>query len=107
MMPSGKKKAMADTENYSFMEVSLDKVRNRHELRVIGSMREQIDKQQDFCGCPICIEDVYAAAMNAIPPHYVQAGSMILNKNVPSELDIQRAVSDAYDMVRIRPNHPE
>jgi hypothetical protein len=53
------------------------------------------------------VEDVYAIALNDLPAHYVQNGSLVFRRQPPSDEDIQRAVADALDKVRVRPNHPE
>ncbi|NIP71643.1 MAG: late competence development ComFB family protein [Gammaproteobacteria bacterium] len=97
---------MADTQ-YQFGEVALGTIRNRQEKRVIASMHEQAPSVEGFCGCRLCVEDVYAISLNSLPAHYVQAGSMVLQKTPPSEEDVRRAVADAFDKVRVRPNHPQ
>ena len=74
---------------------------------VVAAMRELIPAVQDFCGCRLCVEDVYAIALNSLPAHYVQSGSLVLRRAPPSDDDVQRAVADALDRVRVRPNHPD
>jgi len=97
---------MAD-DRYRYNDFTLDKIRNRQEARVVASMRDLLPGAEDFCGCRLCVEDVYAIALNELPSHYVQSGSMVLRKNPPTDEDIRRAVQDALDKVRVRPNHPE
>lgn len=97
---------MAD-DRYQVYDISLEKVRNRQEARVVTAMRTLLPQAEDFCGCRLCVEDVYAIALNALPAHYVQSGSMVLRKEPPSVQDIERAVGDALDKVRVRPNHPD
>lgn len=92
-------------EKYMINDISLDHVRNRHEIIVLGVMREKLPGEKDFCGCNLCLEDVYAVAMNTLPAHYVQRSSIILNKEPPSDADIARTVEDAIDKVKVRPNH--
>ena len=92
---------------YIIGETNLEHVRNRHETRVIDTMRDLVSDTEDFCGCRICLEDVFAVAMNGLPAHYVQSASIVLKKMPPSEQDISRAVADAIGVVRVRPNHPE
>lgn len=106
MMPSQLKNAIAD-EKYKFNKYSLDKVRNRQEARVIDTMEQLLSGAGEFCGCRLCVEDVYAISLNAVPAHYVQAGSMILRQQPPSQQDLARVVQDAIDKVKVRPNHPE
>lgn len=92
---------------YIVGDTSLEHVRNRHEIRVIEVMDAMISETEGFCGCRICLEDVFAVAMNTLPAHYVQSASIVLKKMPPSEQDISRAVADAIGIVRVRPNHPD
>lgn len=94
-------------ERYLYNDFSLAGIRNRHEPRVVEAMRELLPAADDFCGCRLCVEDVYAMALNLLPAHYVQSGSMVLGQEIPTDEDIKRAVADALDTVRVRPNHPE
>lgn len=95
------------SDKYAIGDISLQNVRNRHEVRVVEAMRNMLPEVDGFCGCRICIEDVYALAMNELPPHYVQSSAIVLVKAPPSEQDISRAVADGIGKVRVRPNHPE
>jgi len=99
-------RTMAD-DRYEIYDLSLEKVRNRQEVRVIDSMRRLLPTAPDFCGCRLCVEDVYAIALNVLPAHYIQSGSMVLRREPPSDQDVERAVADALDKVRVRPNHPD
>ena len=92
---------------YSFEDYSMEHIRNRQEARVIAAMRDLLPDADDFCGCRLCVEDVYAIALNDLPAHYVQSGSLLIRRQPPTDEDIRRAVSDALDKVRVRPNHPE
>ena len=94
-------------EKYLVNDYSLDHVRNRHEATVAEILREKLPEEKNFCGCRICIEDVYALTLNNLPSHYVQTTSIILNKTPPSREDIARAVENAIDAVKVRPNHPD
>ncbi len=91
--------------NYIINDISLNHVRNRHESIVLDFMREKLPAESDFCGCKLCLEDVYAVAMTSLPANYVQKSSIILKKEPPTDADIARTVEDAIDRVRVRPNH--
>ena len=93
-------------KNFMVNNISLDHVRNRHETIVLDFMREKLPGESDFCGCKLCLEDVFAVAMNTLPAHYVQSSSIILKQEPPSNADIARTVEDAIDRVKVRPNHP-
>jgi len=94
-------------ERYRISDFSLESIRNRQEARVATAMRDVLPDVADFCGCRLCVEDVYAIALNTLPPHYVQSGAMLLGRPLPTDEDVERAVRDALDKVRVRPNHPE
>jgi hypothetical protein len=106
MTPSAAHALMAD-DRYSFEDFSLEAIRNRQEPRVAAAMRQVLPGATGFCGCRICVEDVYAIALNTLPAHYVQSGALMLGRKPPTDADVKRAVEDALDMVRVRPNHPE
>lgn len=106
MTPNAERSAMP-AGTYLIQDFSLESIRNRQEARVIDAMRDILPGAKDFCGCRLCVEDVYAIALNQLPAHYVQHGSLVLRKQPPVEADIRRAVGDALDKVRVRPNHPE
>ncbi len=97
---------MAD-DKYNYKDYSLEHIRNRHETRVIAIMDNLLPQADDFCGCRVCAEDVYALALNAFSPHYVHTASIVLRRDPPTDQDLARAIHDAIDKVRIRPNHPE
>lgn len=96
---------MDQSEKYKVKEMSMENIRNRQETRVAEHLRKQLEQDPDFCGCRLCVEDVYAIALNALPAQYVQAGSLVLRNQAPSDQDVSRAVEDATDIVRVRPNH--
>jgi hypothetical protein len=68
-------------------------------------LREELPNAQGFCGCRLCVEDVYAAALNQVPAHYVQTGSIVLQR-LPSDDDLRRQVVDALTRVGSHPKHP-
>lgn len=84
----------------------LDQVRNRNETRVVKAMQTVMPKVQNFCGCRLCVEDVYAASLNQLPSHYVQFGAIILKATDPSDGELEAIVSDVVGRVTQNPNHP-
>ena len=93
-------------EKYLVNGVSLERVRNRNELRVVKAMRILLPEQKDFCGCRVCIEDVYAATASNIPAQYVQFGAIILRPKSPSDEELMKILTDSFAKVREHPNHP-
>jgi hypothetical protein len=106
MTPNAERRAMPDAP-YRINDFSLESIRNRQEIRVAAALRTMLPGVENFCGCRLCVEDVYAFALNQLPAHYVQHGSLLVRKLPPTDADIRRAVADALDTVRVRPNHPE
>jgi len=97
-------RAMATTKSYQINDFSLEQIRNRNELRVVEFLRQELPKQEGFCGCRICLEDTYAAAMNSLAPQYAQVGSIILRKN-PQEDEVRNSVIKAIKRVHGHPKH--
>ena len=84
----------------------MERVRNRNELRVVKAMRSMLPEQEGFCGCRVCIEDVYAATASNIPAQYVQFGAIILRPKSPSDAELMAVLADSFAKVREHPNHP-
>lgn len=96
---------MTFPKSYDVNGFSLETIRNRNELRVAEILRQELPEVQAFCGCRICVEDVYGAAMNQIPPHYAQVGSIVLQKH-PDEDTLRAHVLASIEKVRLHPKHP-
>jgi hypothetical protein len=96
---------METNPKYFINGYSLENVRNRHEIRVVAALRKVMAAQPDFCGCRLCVEDVYAAALNKLPPHYIQAGAMVLRRLPPSDEQVEQTVREVLDRVHRNPNH--
>lgn len=97
---------MYSQEDYVINGHSLGNVRNRTEPRVIDAIRRALSGSNGFCGCQLCVEDVYAAALNVLPAHYVQSGSMLVRREGPRDEEIDSAVAKAIRRVQAHPNHP-
>lgn len=97
---------MSLNNSYEINGYSLEHVRNRHELRVIKSIKSLAIRTPEFDGCSLCLEDVYAISLNQIPPHYIQQGGIILRNPPPTAEQLQEIVSKAMEKVISQPNHP-
>jgi len=91
---------------YRFNDFSLEGIRNRQEVRVADMMRTMLPEAEGFCGCRLCVEDVFALSLNSLPPHYVQSGSFLVRSTDPSEATLREVLQIALDRVGGRPNHP-
>ncbi len=89
---------------YEYGNTSLYKIRNRNELRVIKLMGDVFQETPDYSPDTLDIEDIYALALNRLPAHYVQEGSIVLNEPV-DDTTIRDVLREAVRAVRQRPNY--
>jgi hypothetical protein len=89
-------------ENYLFAGTDLYAVRNRNERRVLKSMaaNEEIQALDDPDGN--VIRDIYAMALNLLPPRYAQSGSIVLRDPVRKNT-VDHAVGEALRQVLNNP----
>lgn len=85
-------------------DVDLSRIHNRNEKRVIQAMDQVFAAIEDWEPEALDIQDIYALALNALPPRYVQEGTIVFNESVRSA-EIEQAVRKAMDKVRSKPNH--
>jgi len=96
---------MSQLEDYHIAGHSLENVRNINEVQVVNAMKEKREEFPGFCGCPICLEDVYAAALNTLPAKYKQH-SYVMNPSDTLPADqIADAVKAAFQRVIEHPRH--
>jgi hypothetical protein len=81
----------------------LHQIRNRNEERVSlimpGVLAELAYEPES-----LDIQDIYALALNNLPPHYVQSTAIVLQEIVDEET-IRLAIREASEQVRSNPNH--
>ncbi len=92
-------------EKYETFGVNLANVRNAWEVKVIKCMNEVLPEYPEFDYCTICLQDVYALAMNQLTPKYVQQGTVLLKKEYTND-DFKDIVEVAIQKVLDKPNHP-
>lgn len=85
-------------------DVDLSRIHNRNEKRVVQTMDQVFAAIEDWEPEALDIQDIYALALNALPPRYVQEGTIVFNESVRSA-EIEQAVREAVDKVRRKPNH--
>lgn len=94
--------------NYHVNETNLLDLVNYNEILVIEVMCEIFEKEDVFCQCPVCTEDIYALSMNALPAKYVQNGRIenyINSKSYISKEKIKKVVMNAIRKVHKNPCH--
>ncbi len=92
------------TDKYTSFGVSLENVRNAWETKVIKCMDKVLPDFPDFDYCSICIQDVYALAMNQLNSKYIQQGSVMIKKEYNSN-DFRDIIEHAVEKVMKKPNH--
>ena len=85
-------------------DVDLSRIHNSNEKRVVQAMDQVFAAIEDWEPEALDIQDIYALALNALPPRYVQEGTIVFNESVRST-EIEQAVRKAVDKVRSKPNH--
>ncbi|MCK9240730.1 late competence development ComFB family protein [Desulfocurvus sp.] len=91
---------------YDIGDTSLFFIRNRNERRVIEAIPRILGEDPGFIPNTIDLQDIYALALNSLPPRYVQQGSIVLREPVRQD-EIEDAVRSAVAQVRARPNYPQ
>lgn len=87
---------------------SLQDLGNIHEQAVLEALREIYAGKNPPCGCALCVEDIYALALNSLPPRYVQATRLedyLQSADAVKPADIRKQVQQAVKKVRQKPNH--
>ncbi len=82
--------------------MDLGKIRNRNERRVLEHFTLILDEYPDFEPDILDIQDIYALALNALPPRYTQETAIVLKEPV-TEHHIQEALRRAIEKVTGRP----
>ena len=83
------------------------KVVNANYERVLAVMDRFLgEKYRNVCGCPRCMNDIAAIALNYLPPHYIVDGGSAGKEHGSPWVMVESAVSEAIDRVAEYPNHP-
>ena len=95
-----------NTKNkYWINDFSLENVRNRQEVRVVELMRKVLPGRKGFCGCRLCLEDVYAYTLSNLPAHYTQTGSLVVRSAQPPDAEVLELLHQAFDRITETPSH--
>ncbi len=90
---------------YVVNDYDMAHIRNQNEIRVVETIRKVVPKTKNFCGCQLCLEDVFALSLNQLPSHYVQAGAIVLGGKTPPDKELKKVVTRAVKAVKKAPNH--
>ncbi|MEG0894459.1 MAG: late competence development ComFB family protein [Oscillospiraceae bacterium] len=84
-------------------------VKNMMEI-IVEQQMEKILRHYDCCKCDKCKEDIFAIALNNMPPKYVSTrmGSFYARLDALSfqvDADVYKAIVRGIEMVKNNPNH--
>ena len=86
------------------MAVDFDRIRNRHEQRVINLLEGVLDEFPLFSPNVTDIEDIFALTLNRLPARYVQPVTLVIDEPVGEEA-IKEVIRNVIITVIMRPNH--
>ena len=89
-------------DKYKIGAADFFNIRNRNESRVIKALSELLHQKNTLLISSKDIQDIYALALNMLPPRYAQRGTIVLRDPVTKD-EISAAVQDAYAYVMERP----
>ncbi len=84
----------------------LENVYNLNEDAVAGAIERILNGDDGVCKCRMCLEDIFALALNKLPAKYVQ--SYYPTRDITELLDheqIEKAVKAAVKKVAKSPHH--
>ncbi|EPR37557.1 Late competence development protein ComFB [Desulfovibrio sp. X2] len=80
----------------------LEGIRNRNEPRVAALLPVVLDEFPGYEPSPLEVQDIYALALNLLPPRYAQSFSFVIREEV-SDDDIREQLRAAAERVRTHP----
>ena len=84
--------------------VSLDSIRNFNEQHVLEQLPAVLAEFPGFEPDYLDIQDIYALALNNLPPRYMQKMSVNLRESVHDTV-VRETLRQAVDIVRDSPNY--
>jgi hypothetical protein len=92
--------------DYRVNGVPLDKIRNRTESSVLAAMPTILAEHPDWTPDYLDIQDIYALALNRLPPRYAQPETIIIRKGGNEEhQQLLQILREAVTQVRGHPHH--
>ena len=89
-------------EKYQVGNISFYRIRNRNEIRVVKVLPDVLMEFPDYRPDTLNLQDIYALALNKLPPHYVQEISIIMQEPIEDNV-VREAVREAITTVRANP----
>ncbi len=82
----------------------LGTIKNKNETRVARKLSSALGEFPDYRPDPLDIQDIFALALNLLPPRYKQKGTIVLSESV-QEKEIMNALRAAIQKVRANPKY--
>ena len=87
-----------------FRNIDLGRICNKNEKRVILAMEKILGELEGWEPAALDIQDIYALALNRLPPRYVQEGTIVFNEPIRNS-EVERIVRESVRTVRNSPNY--
>ncbi|GFM34364.1 late competence development ComFB family protein [Desulfovibrio subterraneus] len=91
-------------DKYHIGTINVSEIRNRNEVRVIKMIQKVMSEPPGYQPDELSLQDIYALALNSLPPRYTQAGTIVLRDPVKDE-DVLAAVRKAFAIVVQNPKY--
>lgn len=85
-------------EKYHIGGTNFFNIRNRNEVRVLEMMKQVMTEPPIYDPDPTDLQDIYALALNSLPPRYAQQGTIVLREPVKND-EILSVVREAFAKV--------
>lgn len=96
---------MSDKQHkYRIGTADFSAIRNRNETRVLRMMEKVMSEPPGYQPDELSLHDIYALALNSLPPRYAQSGTIVLRDPVKDE-EILTAVRNAFAVVVQNPKY--
>lgn len=89
-------------KEYAVNGVRLDEIRNKNEIRIVRLLPEVLAEFADYRPDYLAIQDIYALALNRLPPRYTQKTTFVVNEPLEDE-EIRDELRRAVEQVETHP----
>ena len=89
-------------KEYVVNGVRLDEIRNKNEIRAARLLPEVLAEFADYRPDYLALQDIYALALNRLPPRYTQKTTFVVNEPLDDE-EIRAELRRAVEQVETHP----
>ncbi|MBF0312942.1 MAG: late competence development ComFB family protein [Oligoflexia bacterium] len=95
-----------DELDYKIGDISLYDIVNYNEILVMEALKEAISSGEVGCRCGLCLEDIYALTLNALPPRYIQSTGIEHYKRTHNYIGIEEVKKKLAESIYKVHNNP-